>query len=71
MASQQFLETVLAAPDEPAMRRLVEERAALVAAARSLDAACPRASRPVSREQHRSEPTERVLDGAGFARAIS
>jgi hypothetical protein len=81
MVSELFLETLMAAPDEPAMHRLVQERAELIAAARSLDAGTERPSRPVSREQHRSEQyrseqyrSERAqgaLDAAGFARAIS
>jgi hypothetical protein len=65
IVSELFIETLMAAPDEPAMRRLVRERAELIAAAGW------RASRPVSREQHRSEPAPKVLDGGSFARAIS
>ena len=71
MVSELFFETLLAAPDEPAMRRLVEERSEMIAAARRLDAAGWRQSRPVSREQQRSEGAQKVLDAGGFARAIS
>lgn len=70
MVSELFFEALLAAPDERAMRRLVEERAETIAAARKLDAGS-RASRPVSREQHRSEPAQKVFDAGSFARAIS
>lgn len=71
MVSELFFETLLAAPDEPAMRRLVEERSEMIAAARRLDAAGWRQSRPVSREQQRSEGMQKVLDAGSFARAIS
>jgi hypothetical protein len=71
IVSELFVETLMAAPDERAMRRLVQERAELIAATRRLDSLGCRASRPVSREQHRSEPAPKVLDGGSFARAIS
>jgi hypothetical protein len=70
VAGRHFLETVLAAPDEAAMRRLVQERAELVSAAQQLGAAT-RAARPVSREQRRTEPGTAPLDASSFARAIS
>jgi hypothetical protein len=67
LVSEQFMQSVLAAPDEAAMRSLVEERAALLAAARKLE---PIADvRPRSREQYRSEP-DRPRDARSFARAI-
>jgi hypothetical protein len=69
IVSEQFFETLLAAPDEAAMRRLVRERSEMIAAARKLDAA--RQSRPLAREQHRSEAAPAVLDARSFARAIS
>jgi hypothetical protein len=71
MVSELFFETLLAAPDEPAMRRLVQERAEMIAAARRLDGGTSRPSRPLSREQQRSEQVPRVLDAGSFARAIS
>ena len=70
LVSASFLETLMAAPDEQAMRVLVEERANLVAAARKLDGV-GRESRPTSREQNRFEPTAGTLDAKSFARAIS
>jgi hypothetical protein len=68
LAGSQFLEAVLAAPDEPAMRVLVEERAALIAAARArLQASGD--GRPQSREQQAA--TQRApLDARSFARLI-
>jgi len=65
IVSELFIETLVAAPDAAAMRRLVQERAELIAAASR------RSSRPISREQHRSEPVGVPLDGSSFARAIS
>ena len=47
VVSRQFLESLWAAPDEPAMRVLVEERARLVRAL-----AGPAETRPQSRDQH-------------------
>jgi hypothetical protein len=71
LVSQRFLETLLAAPDERTMRTLVEERAAVVAAARSLDRGYGGAGRPLSREQSAIEPRSTVHDAKSFARAIS
>lgn len=70
IVSEQFFDSLLAAPDEPAMRQLVEERAAMVAAARRFGPAGGTASRPVSREQQRAEPGPTVFDAGSFARAI-
>jgi hypothetical protein len=70
LVSEEFLEVVLAANDEAAMRRLVEDRARLVAAARGGEHSV-RNSRPVSREQHRGEAHRATLDARSFARAIS
>lgn len=69
----EFLETLLAAPDETALRRLLEQRAQLVRSAGRWAQRGPRAEpRPLSREQRlvdvRLAP---VLDAAAFARAIS
>jgi hypothetical protein len=71
LANRQFLESVLAAGDDAGMRRLVEERAQLIAAARTRQSHGERALRPLSREQHESNPSSPALDGASFARAIS
>ena len=70
VVSELFFETLLSAPNEQAMRTLVEERANLVAAARKLDGAARR-WRPTSREQNRFEPTAGALDARSFSRAIS
>ncbi len=69
LAGSQFLEAVIAAPDEAAMRRLVEERAALIAAARARHGAAADQGRPLSREQRAGERSE-TLDARSFARAI-
>lgn len=52
VVSEQFLESLLAAPDEAAMRRLVEERARLVRTLASDDALRSATARPRSRDQH-------------------
>ena len=53
IVSRQFIESLLAAPDEPAMRALVEDRSRLVRALAGADAARnPADSRPQSRDQH-------------------
>ncbi len=71
IVSAQFLELLLNAPSELAMRALVEERAGLIAAVgRPYSSTAP--VRPMSREQNRFEPAaSAVLDARGFARAIS
>ena len=71
LTSELFLETVLAAPDESTMRRLVEERARLIESVRRLDGRDTRPARPVSREQQRGESPRVSLDARGFARSIS
>jgi hypothetical protein len=68
LAGEQFLETVTAAPDEATMRQLVEQRVQLISAARSRHSA---GSKPISREQQRSEARSPALDARGFARSIS
>jgi hypothetical protein len=71
IVSQQFVESLLAAPDQQAMRAMVEERAQLVrtlageGAARSLTIA-----RPQSRDQH-SVCAPAVLNGKSFVEAIT
>jgi hypothetical protein len=68
LAGESFLEQVLAAGDEPAMRQLVEERARLIATARVRHSS---GGKPVSREQQLSEPRTAALDARSFARSIS
>lgn len=71
VVSEWFFETLLAAPDEPAMRALVRERAEMIAAARRMDFGSSGPGRPTSREQYRSEPTGTApLDVMAFAKAI-
>ena len=70
IVSQTFVESLLAAPSDSAMRRLVEERAALVShAARWSEPAGER--RPQSREQqHCNSLLPAVEDAASFALSI-
>lgn len=71
IVSDLFLESLLAAPNESAMRALVQERAEMIAAARKVNGA-PGKARPLSREQNlREGATAGALDARGFARAIS
>jgi hypothetical protein len=71
MVSDLFLEMLLAAPNEPAMRTLVQERASAIASARKLDRRSTPLARPSSLEQGRSEPSgKRVFDAESFARAV-
>jgi hypothetical protein len=65
-----FIESLLAAPDERAMRELVEERARLVRSLggdAKLGAAC---GRPLSRDQHLADGVE-VCDTRAFVDAIT
>ncbi len=72
IVSQAFLESLLAAHSEAEMRKLVEDRAALVSEARRTASATGAAIRPVAREQNQVDRTLRPeLDAAEFARAIS
>ncbi len=71
IVSDSFLAALLAAPNEQAMRALVEERASMVAAARKLDRGPDTRTRPLSREQHRLNYVDPVVDARSFARAIS
>ena len=68
LSGSQFLEAVIAAPDETSMRVLVEERAALIAAARARHQATGE-GRPQSREQHDGQRRP-PLDARSFARLI-
>jgi hypothetical protein len=69
ITSQRFLESLMAAADEPAIRVLIEERAALV---RSLSGAAPQPApgKPVSRDQYLVDTPSR-LDAKAFADAIT
>jgi hypothetical protein len=69
ITSRRFVEGLLAAPDEPTMRALVEERAALVRAL-GFDPASALAARPLSRDQHLADGPGR-LDAKAFAEAIT
>ena len=74
MVSEQFVETLMKAPDDESVRRLVEERAALVRSASRWTAGRGRTStRPVSRDQGIAEFSAngyRPNDGKEFAAAI-
>jgi len=70
VVSERFVESLLAAPDEAAMREMVEERAALVRGARQGRAEPHVESKPRSRDQSRvCGPTE--LDVKRFVEAIT
>ena len=72
IVSPAFFETLLAAPDELAMRRLVEDRARLVHSARSSPAPRAGSGLPVSRDQQLVEGARaRVMDTAEFVRSIT
>ena len=71
IASSEFIESLLAAPDEAAMRSLVEQRARLVAEAGRWATAIRPTTRCQSREQSQAEAVAAVaVDAAAFARAI-
>jgi hypothetical protein len=65
ITSDTFIDSLLTAADEPTMRRLVEDRAAL---ARSVTQRVVPARQPTSRDQ---APIVPILDARTFARAIS
>ena len=72
IVSPAFFETLLAAPDEAAMRRLVEDRARLVHSARNIPAPRAGSALPVSRDQQLVESGRaRVMDTAEFVRSIT
>lgn len=71
IVSDLFFQTLLSAPNDQAMRALVEERATMIAAARRLERGPNGSARPTSREQNRFEPAPGVLDARSFAQAIS
>jgi hypothetical protein len=63
-----FIESLLAAPDERAMRALVQERSDLVRALTSVAPAGP--AKPLSRDQHLADSPGR-LDAKAFVEAIT
>lgn len=69
IVSDEFLRAALAAADEAALRRIVEERAALVRTARS-GAASGRSNRATSREQTQVDTLLACGDAASFVKAI-
>jgi hypothetical protein len=71
IVSETFVQSLLSAPDEQAMRRLVEERARLLSEAKSCrsDLRTPH-RQPTSRDQNILEPPN-VFDGRSFAKAIT
>ncbi|HEY4309857.1 MAG TPA: hypothetical protein VGN12_10435 [Pirellulales bacterium] len=73
IVSETFFDSLLSAPDEDAMRRLVQERARLVSAAAGLHAHRPAwAGRPVARDQQLVDtPWHTKVDGAAFAKSIT
>jgi hypothetical protein len=68
IVSPRFLESLMAAPDEPQMRALVEERANLLRDANLAPPLPP--SRPLAREQHQVD-APRSLDAKTFVQAIT
>lgn len=71
IVSEAFVQSLLTASDEPAMRRLIEDRAALLSKAeRWPGGARPWRGGPLSRDQIALDPS-RVVDGKSFAKAIS
>jgi hypothetical protein len=72
IVSPTFFEALLAAPDEPAMRRIVEDRARLVHSARNGSSSRVGSGLPVSRDQQLVEGARsRVMDAAEFVRSIT
>ncbi len=69
IVSDELLHAALAAPDEAAMRRIVEDRAALVQSARD-DAPRSWASQAMSREQTRVDTLVTCRDAVSFVKAI-
>ncbi len=69
IVSDAFVQSLLAAPDEQTMRRLVEERSRLVWSARQWSDPRTAAAHPTSRDQTALEG--RTVDVRGFARAIA
>lgn len=70
IVSQRFLETLLAAPDERAMRELVEDRAKLLRAVGGLPAPDRPAARPLCRDQHQLDRAA-PRDAKSFVEAIT
>ena len=70
ICDQRFFESLLAAPDEPTMRELIEERARLVRTLSSNQSASGAAAHPQSRDQH-VVCGVRPLDTKNFVEAIT
>ena len=70
IVGESFLAALLEAPDEVSMRRLVQERARLVAEARRWSGSQTPATAPQSRDQALAEGLLIGLDAKSFARAI-
>ena len=70
VVSAGFLESLLAAPSEQAMREMVEERARLVRGAGGFDPAGHALSRPLSRDQHQVDRAA-PADVKGFVEAVT
>jgi hypothetical protein len=69
IVSDAFVESLLAAPDETAMRRLIEERTRLLGSVTQWASTHPRGKRPMSRDQSTIE-SNAVNDARTFVRAI-
>jgi hypothetical protein len=69
IVSDAFVESLLTATDETAMRRMIDERARLVGSMTQWASTCPRGKRPMSRDQSTIEANA-VNDARTFARAI-
>ena len=63
IVSEAFMQSLLSAPDEAAMRKAVSERAQLVESARRLDSHGGRTRRPTSRDQHLSYSGDSLAGG--------
>lgn len=71
IVSDAFVQTLLSAPDEPTIRRMIEERSRLVGGAKQWsDQSKPRGHLPMSRDQTAFNPRS-VRDAKSFARAIT
>ncbi|HEY2883103.1 MAG TPA: hypothetical protein VGJ15_11730 [Pirellulales bacterium] len=70
IVSEVFLQSLLSAADDAAMRRLVVERARLVGSARQWTGASARTAGPVARDQYVAESAP-ANSGKSFARAIT
>src|SRR5205085_1736074 len=69
IVSEVFLQSLLATPDDAAMRRLVEDRARLVGSARQWSGTRASTAGPLARDQYVPEP--HPVSAKSFARAIT